>query len=174
QEISEYIADRQLGDSLGARIKRHFRFFYFKTSVFDERSVMAYVPWHLCQEVLQSTHAVALRAAGVLQDNSCSDEVILKLARCLMPMELDFREEVCQQGDLILQMYFVVRGRIEAYLDETRTEDRRRWSARSSFRNWSAESGSYPGTGRVGCTGTYLGVWGPGSLWGLNNILMGG
>ncbi|CAN0221084.1 unnamed protein product, partial [Discosporangium mesarthrocarpum] len=103
QEISEYIADRRLGDGLGARIKRHFRYFYFKTSVFDERLVMKNVPWHLCQEVLSSTHQVALRAAGVLQDEEYPMDIMLKVARLFKPMELDFREEVVQQGDIILQ-----------------------------------------------------------------------
>lgn len=59
--------DRRLPDGISSRIKRHFRYFYFKTSVFDERAVMRHVPLQLCQEVVEHTHAAALTAAGLLQ-----------------------------------------------------------------------------------------------------------
>lgn len=59
--------DRRLPDGVSSRIKRHFRYFYFKTSVFDERAVMEHVPWQLCQEVMSTTHGVAISATGLLQ-----------------------------------------------------------------------------------------------------------
>lgn len=67
QKISEYAIDRRLPDGVSSRIKRHFRYFYFKTSVFDERGVMQHVPWQLCREVVATTHGVALTATGLLQ-----------------------------------------------------------------------------------------------------------
>lgn len=67
QKISEYALDRRLPDGISSRIKRHFRYFYFKTSVFDERAVMEHVPWQICQEVMSKTHAVAISATGLLQ-----------------------------------------------------------------------------------------------------------
>lgn len=48
-------------------MKRHFRYVYFKTSVFDERMVMGHIPWELCHEVIDKSHNVALSAAGLLQ-----------------------------------------------------------------------------------------------------------
>lgn len=67
QKVSEYAIDRRLPDGVCSRIKRHFRYFYFKTSVFDEKAVMQHVPWQLSQEVVATTHAVALSATGLLQ-----------------------------------------------------------------------------------------------------------
>lgn len=55
------------------------------------------------------------------------------------------------------KVHFVIKGRIEAYVHE-------------------GKEGS--GDSREGGSGltqaSYLGVWGPGSLWGLNNVLFGG
>ncbi|CAN0506724.1 unnamed protein product, partial [Scytosiphon promiscuus] len=65
--ISEYAIDRRLPDGVTSQIKRHFRYFYFKTSVFDEQVVMAHVPWQVSQEVMATTHRVALAAANLLQ-----------------------------------------------------------------------------------------------------------
>lgn len=67
QKISEYALDRRLPDGISTRIKRHFRYFYFKTSVYDERAVMEHVPWQLCEEVMSTTHGVAISATGLLR-----------------------------------------------------------------------------------------------------------
>lgn len=76
-------------------------------------------------------------------------------------MELDSREEAILQGDVVLQAYFVVKGRIEAYVHEDHA------SGRASLAG-----------GDLDCPplrqASYLGVWGPGSLWGLSNIMLGG
>lgn len=87
---------------------RHFRYFYFKTSVFDERAVMKHVPWQLCQEVVSSTHAVALSATGLLQDRDFSPTVLLRLARALKPMEVEAGDETLRQGDVVLQVPRVI------------------------------------------------------------------
>lgn len=104
QEISAYAVDRRLPEGVTSRIKRHFRYFYFKTSVFDERAVMQHVPWQLCEEVVASTHSVALTATGLLQDRDFSPMVLLRLARALKPMELDMGDEALPQGDIVLQV----------------------------------------------------------------------
>lgn len=61
------------------------------------------------------------------------------------------------------QVYFVIKGRIEAYVHEATEGD---------------DSMDAPSTGGMDGPGlrqaSYLGVWGPGSLWGLNNVLLGG
>lgn len=85
----------------------------------------------------------------------------MRLARAMKPMELDSRDEAILQGDVVLQAYFVIKGRIEAYVHEEQTNGR---------------------NSRVGVDMdgpplrqfSYLGVWGPGSLWGLSNIMLGG
>ncbi|CAM9289976.1 unnamed protein product, partial [Laminaria digitata] len=159
QKISEYAVDRRLPDGVTSRIKRHFRYFYFKTSVFDEQVVMAHVPWQVSHEVMATTHRVALAATSLLQDQDFSPAVLMRLARAMKPMELDSNQEAARQGDIVLQVYFVIKGRIEAYVNE-RDGDRLApdgEDARHSLREAS-----------------YLGVWGPGSIWGLNNVLLGG
>lgn len=74
-------------------------------------------------------------------------------------MELDAGDEALRQGDVVLQVYFVIRGRVEAYLQETRGDVMVPMRRRAEV-----------GLQRM----SYLGVWGPGSLWGLNNVLLGG
>lgn len=83
----------------------------------------------------------------------------MRLARAMKPMELDSGEEAMLQGDVVLQAYFVIKGRIEAYVHE------------ESGRSWvGGETESLVPLRQS----TYLGVWGPGSLWGLSNIMLGG
>ncbi|CAM9253169.1 unnamed protein product [Ectocarpus sp. 4 AP-2014] len=161
QKISEYALDRRLPDGISSRIKRHFRYFYFKTSVFDERAVMEHVPWQICQEVMSKTHAVAISATGLLQDHGLSPIALMRLARAMKPMELDSGEEAILQEDTVLQAYFVIKGRVEAYVHE---DVRRR---RSSFGGGDADTPPLRQS-------SYLGVWGPGSMWGLSNIMLGG
>lgn len=61
----------------------------------------------------------------------------------------------------MLQAYFVIKGRVEAYVHE---EARGR---RSSFGGGDADTPPLRQS-------SYLGVWGPGSMWGLSNIMLGG
>lgn len=88
QKISEYAIDRRLPDGISSRLKRHFRYYYFKSSVFDERAVMQHVPWQLCHEVVTSTHGAALSAAVLLQVGirPCGDRPVRRqlsaVARC--------------------------------------------------------------------------------------------
>lgn len=77
-------------------------------------------------------------------------------------MELDSRDEAILQGDVVLQAYFVIKGRIEAYVHEDHQP-----SGRSS---WAVGDLDGPPLRQA----SYLGVWGPGSLWGLSNIMLGG
>lgn len=65
---------------------------------------MNHVPLELCQEVVASTHSVALSATSLLQADEFPPLVSLMLARALKPMELDKGEEVLQQGDLVMQV----------------------------------------------------------------------
>lgn len=74
-------------------------------------------------------------------------------------MELDGGEEAILQGDVVLQAYFVIKGRIEAYVHEE--SDRSR-------------VGGETDTGTPLRNSSYLGVWGPGSMWGLSNVMLGG
>eukprot|EP00752_Nemacystus_decipiens_P013801 g12253.t1 len=161
QKISEYALDRRLPASVSSRIKRHFRYFYFKTSVFDEKAVMQHVPWQLCEEVMSTTHGVAISATGLLQDHGFSPVALMRLARAMKPMELESLEEAILQGDTVLQVYFVVNGRIEAYVHEDHASGRASWTG-----------GDLDGPPLRNAS--YLGVWGPGSLWGLSNIMLGG
>ena len=85
----------------------------------------------------------------------------MRLARAMKPMELDSREEAILQGDMVLQAYFVIKGRIEAYIHEDHACGRA-----------SGVGGDLDGPPLR--QASYLGVWGPGSLWGLNNIMLGG
>lgn len=94
QEISEYAVDRRLPDGVTSRIKRHFRYFYFKTSVFDERAVLRHVPWQLCQEVVAHTHAAALTATGLLQVRSC----FRSRSRSLYTLDADPRDHVLRRS----------------------------------------------------------------------------
>lgn len=95
------------------------------------------------------------------QDRGFSPIALMRLARAMKPMELDSREEAILQGDIVLQAYFVIKGRIEAYVHEEQVGDRASWVGGDvdgpPLRQFS-----------------YLGVWGPGSLWGLSNIMLGG
>lgn len=58
-----------------------------------------------------------------------------------------------------MQVYFVIKGRIEAYVYE---EDGGASAPAGEEARHSLREASY------------LGVWGPGSIWGLNNVLLGG
>lgn len=92
------------------------------------------------------------------QDRDFSPVVLMRLARSLKPMELDAGDEALRQGEMVLQVYFVVRGRIEAYMQETKD----------------GVVAVPPRGAEVGLQRlSYLGVWGPGSLWGLNNVVLG-
>ncbi|CAM9133109.1 unnamed protein product [Scytosiphon promiscuus] len=164
QKISEYALDRRLPDGVSSRIKRHFRYFYFKTSVFDEREVMKHVPWQLCQEVMSTTHGVAISATGLLQDNEFSPIALMRLARVMKPMELDSGEQAVLQGDVVLQAYFVIKGRVEAYIHEEQS------GSRTSFADGGGSADVPPPLRQS----SYLGVWGPSSMWGLSNIMLGG
>lgn len=96
-----------------------------------------------------------------VQDHDFSPIALMRLARAMKPMELDGGEEAILQEDIVLQAYFVIKGRVEAYVHE---EARGR---RSSFGGGDADS---PPLRQA----SFLGVWGPGSMWGLSNITLGG
>ena len=84
----------------------------------------------------------------------------MRLARAMKPMELDSRDEAILQGDIVLQAYFVIKGRIEAYVHED-------GGSRGSWVG--VDDDAHPLR-----QSSFLGVWGPGSLWGLSNIMLGG
>lgn len=83
----------------------------------------------------------------------------------MKPMELDGGEEAILQEDTVLQAYFVIKGRVEAYVHE---EARGRRSSLPSVAG--GDAADSPPLRQS----SYLGVWGPGSMWGLSNIMLGG
>ena len=98
--------------------------------------------------------------ATAAQDQAFSPIAVMRLARAMKPMELDSRDEAILQGDIVLQAYFVIKGRIEAYVHED-------GGSRGSWVG--VDDDAHPLR-----QSSFLGVWGPGSLWGLSNIMLGG
>lgn len=88
-------------------------------------------------------------------------------------MELDSGEKTILQGDVVLQAYFVIKGRIEAYVHEEQPTGNNDSSGSGSRASWGD-----PGSGADATPplrqSSYLGVWGPTSMWGLSNIMLGG
>lgn len=95
--------------------------------------------------------------------HTCRCDLMRRYISVHARIEIPLRNLVCKYDAVasklypILQVHFVIKGRIEAYVDE-RTEGAQEIRDESS--------------GLV--QASYLGVWGPGSLWGLNNVLLGG
>lgn len=123
--------------------------------------------WNKCRAkraLLSNPHCVSVRPLKTsAQDQAFSPIALMRLARVMKPMELDTRDEAILQGDVVLQAYFVIKGRIEAYVDE----DSGRQGSRGSWLG--GDDAAHPLR-----QSSYLGVWGPGSLWGLSNIMLGG
>lgn len=112
-------------------------------------------PWHDQPRTSNETNSYSS------QDHNFSPVALMRLARAMKPMELDSRDEAILQGDVVLQAYFVIKGRIEAYVHE---------HPASGHGSWAGGDLDGPPLRQA----SYLGVWGPGSLWGLSNVVLGG
>lgn len=88
-------------------------------------------------------------------------------------MEMDSGERAVLQGDVVLQAYFVIKGRIEAYVYEDQSAGNNE-NSKSGSRASYADGGGGAEAILPLRQSSYLGVWGPSSMWGLSNIMLGG
>jgi CRP-like cAMP-binding protein len=147
--LQDYITDRRLSDGLASKVRRHFRYYYFKTSVFKERAVQQGLPLQLKWDLMVEIHGSVMGSLGLMDGGKFSHKVMMQLMSALKPAELQYLDTICTQGGAAMEMYFVVKGRVEAYHQET---------------------------GGACCIagdnlGTFIGVWGPGSRFCLHNVV---
>jgi hypothetical protein len=64
--LQDYVVDRRLTDGVSARLKRHFRYYYFRTSVFKESAILSDLPQGLCARVRMENYGPLLQVRTTL------------------------------------------------------------------------------------------------------------
>ncbi|KAG5185724.1 hypothetical protein JKP88DRAFT_244353 [Tribonema minus] len=164
REIGEYIRDRGLHGSVAARLRQHFRYHYFKTGVFNGAAVLADLPPELAARVHTEAHAAALKGLALLSAPAVNTEVLALFARLLKPMETFPQDIIAAQGSPAAEVYFVVRGRVEAYQQAPPAAGDALPQRRRSMMTVLSQA--------KGDLGPFVGAWEGGSCFGLSEVAL--
>ncbi|CAM9240513.1 unnamed protein product [Choristocarpus tenellus] len=111
-EIREYIVTRGLSKSLQLLIRKHFDYFYGRTSVFEEVPILRDLPYTLRMGLAQRTHGQLVNTLHFF--NGFDIQVITEVVYRLKPMQMLSKEYLGKTGDVLDESFFVVEGRVEA------------------------------------------------------------
>jgi len=120
QEFSEYISDRNLTFELQHKLKRHFNYYVFHKSVFDENELYKTLPSSLRFALAEEVNKGLLATLSFFNDNekTVSKRAQLQLACCLKPMQADQRDCICEEGSIMTEMYIIVKGKVQGMLND--------------------------------------------------------
>jgi hypothetical protein len=82
--LQDYVVDRRLTDGVSARLKRHFRYYYFRTSVFKESAILSDLPQGLCARVRMENYGPLLqvRTTNLCQRLLCNSWLLFANQLC--------------------------------------------------------------------------------------------
>lgn len=120
-QIREYVTEKKLTKHLKSAVWRHYEYFYNKSSSFPEDIIIESMPVMLQHLVLESTRG----NLGNLKLFRKQDfGTLCKALSCLKPMFVSPMEAVIHESDYVVDMFFVVRGTMHAYMQNRTTDNR--------------------------------------------------
>jgi hypothetical protein len=121
-EMLAYCNEREFKTPLKIAILRHFDYFYHKSSLFSEQTILQSMPILLHQSVLEHSRENCLNHLNLFQKEEHS--TLIHVLPHLKPAFVDPREAIASEQDYLVDMLFVMRGTIHATLQNDMTMDR--------------------------------------------------
>jgi len=141
RQFQEYIDDRGIIQTLQRKLKRNYGYYLFKKSVFDEDELFKDLPMQLRYSLAEEVYGMLLSSLSLFEENITCERARFQLAYCLKPMQADTREYICEEGCIMTEMYLVVKGKVQGMINDI-------------IKGY-----------------IFVGSWGPGSDFGLDNII---
>ncbi|CAN0002701.1 unnamed protein product, partial [Laminaria digitata] len=114
--VREYMGVRRLPKGLQVRMRKHFDHVYRNTSVFRQTPILRDLPYTLRVKLVLDTHQELLHTLSFFEDLDVP--VVTEIVYRLKPMQVKRKEYVGKAGDVLDDVFFVVKGRVEARLSK--------------------------------------------------------
>lgn len=121
-EMLAYCNERELKIPLKIAILRHFDYFYHKSSLFSEQSILQSMPILLHQSLLEHSRQSCLNHLNLFQKEEHS--TLTNVLPHLQPAFVDPREMIVKEHDYLVDMIFIMKGTIHATMQNEKTQDR--------------------------------------------------
>ena len=114
--IDAYLKYRKVPQDLQLSIRRHFRYYISRKTLFDEEQILADLSHYLRAELSFFLTSDVIRQVHLfkdIQDTSFLTEIVTMLK----PMSAVPAQILMEQGDIALEMYLILRGSVDVYSD---------------------------------------------------------
>jgi len=113
--FSEYISERDLPRALGKKLKKHLEHYLQSTSVFDGDRILDELPVELKTKLTNSIYADLVERLEIMKN--CEDaSIVADIMQQLLPMTASPHTQFYSEGDVPLDMYFVGKGKVHAFI----------------------------------------------------------
>lgn len=110
-EVAEYLRERNVSPDLRKKIRRYYEYYLARKSAFDETAIMSELSDSLKREAIMHLNKDIIRKIPFFEAQS--DGFISFVMSIMSPMFCVPRDFIFQQGEIGLEMYFLVKGRVE-------------------------------------------------------------
>jgi len=116
--LKEYMTEKKLPADLGRKINNHFIYFYTRTTIFQEQTIMRSLPFALHQRVILKKHQQLVDTLNFFR--LCKEfghkDFMLTVMPLLKPMLSEAGEDIALQSDPAEEVYFVLKGQVNQIL----------------------------------------------------------
>jgi CRP-like cAMP-binding protein len=112
--VKEYLRDRKFPMATMKRIKKQFKYFYRKLSVFDSQEIVSAMPTGVTNDLLFKQYAPIIQRVPMLRD--ANKLFVALIAPSLKPFYAEQGEFIFFEGELSTHMYFIFNGKVQLLL----------------------------------------------------------
>eukprot|EP00500_Bicosoecida_sp_ms1_P000160 CAMPEP_0203810142 /NCGR_PEP_ID=MMETSP0115-20131106/2759_1 /ASSEMBLY_ACC=CAM_ASM_000227 /TAXON_ID=33651 /ORGANISM="Bicosoecid sp, Strain ms1" /LENGTH=1752 /DNA_ID=CAMNT_0050718925 /DNA_START=358 /DNA_END=5612 /DNA_ORIENTATION=- len=110
-EVAEYLRERNITPDLRKKIRRYYEYYLSRKSAFDEATILSELSDSLKREAILHLNKDIIRKIPFFEAQS--EGFISFVMSIMSPMFCVPRDYIFQQGEIGLEMYFLVKGRVE-------------------------------------------------------------
>lgn len=114
--IDAYLKYRKVPQQLQLDIRRHFRYYISRKTLFDEEQILADLSHYLRAELSFFLTSDVIRQVHLFKDIK-DTSFLTEIVTMLKPLSAVPAQVIMEQGDIALEMYLILRGSVEVYSD---------------------------------------------------------
>jgi CRP-like cAMP-binding protein len=111
-ELKGFLLERGVSKQLQRQVKDHYEYFFTRHSVFPEANLFSELPNSLLIKLVFEVRKEELNVVTLF--NQLETMCIVDLINKLKPFQLNYMQTLGGYGEVSTEMYFVVKGKIEA------------------------------------------------------------